>query len=248
MKIRFLGVLTLAATLTACGQLDSPPAPSPAPLLTPLDALDATAPAMSHTLYNLHGSGPPVLLLHGYMGSHDDETYLASMLASLGFATYTVDIKPADAAVADNAEQVAQCVDEILAEQHADKIFLVGHSMGGLDARYYDDFLGGANKVKALVTLATPNHGTLSSVFAQGGAKADLALNSPLVTKLAAVHETVPTLSLYSYTDNIVIPYTSAHLDGATNVALCCYSHTGMRETPKVIPYIQEFLASFAED
>ncbi len=248
MKIRFLGLAALAAALTGCGQVKPPAAAPAASLLTPLDALDATGPAMSHTLYDIHGSGPPVLLIHGYMGTHADETYLASMLASLGFATYTVDIQPADAAVADNAQQVARCVDEILAEQHAAKIFLIGHSMGGLDARYYDDFLGGASKVKALVTLATPNHGTLSSVFAEGGAKADLALNSPLVTKLDAVHETVPTLSLYSYTDNIVIPYTSAHLDGATNVALCCYSHTGMRETPKVIPYIQEFLASFAED
>src|SRR5699024_9419813 len=52
---------------------------------------------------------------------------------------------------------------------------LMGHSQGGLVARYWMRLLGGAKYVKHLVCIGTPNHGTT-----QGG------ILSPLVTSRRA--------------------------------------------------------------
>ncbi|MFG0251939.1 MAG: esterase/lipase family protein [Phycisphaerales bacterium JB038] len=38
---------------------------------------------------------------------------------------------------------------------------LLGHSMGGLDARYFITHLGGAERVRSLTTLGTPHRGTI---------------------------------------------------------------------------------------
>ncbi|MEZ4749945.1 MAG: hypothetical protein R3B54_04770 [Bdellovibrionota bacterium] len=40
------------------------------------------------------------------------------------------------------------------------QVYLVGHSAGGLIARYYVQLLGGSHYCDALVTLGTPHHGT----------------------------------------------------------------------------------------
>ena len=40
------------------------------------------------------------------------------------------------------------------------RLFLVGHSMGGLDCRYFSQNFDSKNRVRALVTLGTPHHGT----------------------------------------------------------------------------------------
>jgi pimeloyl-ACP methyl ester carboxylesterase len=40
------------------------------------------------------------------------------------------------------------------------KIYLVAHSAGGLVARHYVQILGGSHYCEALITLATPHHGT----------------------------------------------------------------------------------------
>ncbi|MCB0417255.1 MAG: alpha/beta fold hydrolase, partial [Bdellovibrionales bacterium] len=40
------------------------------------------------------------------------------------------------------------------------QVYLIGHSAGGLIARYYVQLLGGSHYCDALVTLGTPHHGT----------------------------------------------------------------------------------------
>jgi len=50
-------------------------------------------------------------------------------------------------------------------------VHLIGHSMGGLDARYFITRLGGHAKVASLTTISTPHHGSML---------ATRALSSPL--------------------------------------------------------------------
>jgi triacylglycerol esterase/lipase EstA (alpha/beta hydrolase family) len=60
------------------------------------------------------------------------------------------------------ADQVAAKIDAVLAATGAAQVTVVGHSMGGLVARAYLAKHGGA-KVRRVVTIGTPHHG---SVFA----------------------------------------------------------------------------------
>ena len=59
------------------------------------------------------------------------------------------------------AEQLRARVNEALASTGAEKINIIAHSMGGLDARHMIVDKGMADKVKTLVTIGTPHLGTI---------------------------------------------------------------------------------------
>ena len=59
------------------------------------------------------------------------------------------------------AEQLKARVNEALVETGADKVHIIGHSMGGLDARHMIVDKGMAEKVASLTTIGTPHLGTV---------------------------------------------------------------------------------------
>ncbi|MDZ7687263.1 MAG: alpha/beta fold hydrolase [Halobacteriales archaeon] len=63
------------------------------------------------------------------------------------------------------AELVREKVEEVH-DRHGERVNIVGHSMGGLDSRWYVEQMDGDEYVDTLVTLATPHHGTLTSKYA----------------------------------------------------------------------------------
>jgi pimeloyl-ACP methyl ester carboxylesterase len=77
------------------------------------------------------------------------------------------------------------------------KLVLVGHSMGGLVARYFVEALGGWTDTRAVITYGTPFYGSLNAVdflcngFRKGVGpfRADL---SPQLRSMTSVHRLVP--------------------------------------------------------
>ncbi len=69
------------------------------------------------------------------------------------------------------AEQLKARVDEVLSNTGAAKVHLIGHSMGGLDARHMIVDHGMAEKVASLTTIGTPHLGTVLAdhVLGNGG-------------------------------------------------------------------------------
>ncbi len=57
------------------------------------------------------------------------------------------------------SKMLADAVDKVLTATGADKVNLVGHSMGGLVARAYVMWAGGSTKVNKILTVGTPNRG-----------------------------------------------------------------------------------------
>ena len=66
-----------------------------------------------------------------------------------------------------NAEAIAARIDAIMRETGAEKVNLIAHSKGGLDARMAISSNGCGGKVASLTTIATPHHGsrTLDRLF-----------------------------------------------------------------------------------
>lgn len=64
------------------------------------------------------------------------------------------------ATVEENAALLARRVDEVLAETGSEKLHLIAHSKGGLDARYLASTLGYGDKLASLTTISTPHHGS----------------------------------------------------------------------------------------
>lgn len=54
------------------------------------------------------------------------------------------------------AEILSRYIDKI----DADNICLIAHSMGGLDSRFYTSHLDKKHRIKQVITIATPHHGT----------------------------------------------------------------------------------------
>jgi len=105
---------------------------------------------------------PRVLLVHGICGSSTAwDPYFASALEDSGFA-----VKRLSYGSGDFSKPFTEYVNELAAkikEIGADRVSVVGHSMGGLIAREYmrkQTLNNEKNRIAQLVMLGTPNHGS----------------------------------------------------------------------------------------
>ena len=64
------------------------------------------------------------------------------------------------ATVEENAKTLARRIEQILAETGCEKLHLIAHSKGGLDARCLLSSLGCGNRAASLTTISTPHHGS----------------------------------------------------------------------------------------
>lgn len=106
----------------------------------------------------------PIVLAHGVLGFNDIElagrrhVYFRGVperLRALGVEVHRPCVPPL-ASVAARAEQLAAAVRALPDE----KVNLIAHSMGGLDARYAITRLGLADRVLSLTTIGTPHRGS----------------------------------------------------------------------------------------
>jgi triacylglycerol lipase len=61
--------------------------------------------------------------------------------------------------IVSNAEELRNTIHAVLEETGAEKVNIIAHSKGGLDARYAISRLGMADKVASLTTISTPHRG-----------------------------------------------------------------------------------------
>lgn len=124
-------------------------------------AAPAALPETSTTTHLPTEPKPPVVLLHGFIDNRSVFVLLRRSLAqhgrqqveSLNYSPLTCDIRTA-------AELLGRHIEEICRRTGHPQVDIVGHSLGGLIARYYVQRLGGDFRVRTLVTLGTPHSGT----------------------------------------------------------------------------------------
>ena len=111
----------------------------------------------------------PVVLMHGFgmfagirRQGHMHE--LAMHLRSRGVHAFAPNVPPYNP-VAVRAGIWKERLSHIMAETGADKLVLIAHSMGGLDARYLISRLGFHSHITDLVTIASPHHGSSLANF-----------------------------------------------------------------------------------
>lgn len=180
----------------------------------------------------------PVILLHGTISSKNAWQNLVLSLRNRGWAVFAPDYGlHGTQDVLTSAKDVAAYIEQVMAATGAEKIDIVGHSQGGLIARYWINEMGGAEHVHHLVTLSSPHHGTtvrglLASVITASEATAKVAetvvtkmmgpaglqqvVGSPLVTTMSTAPETRARIRyscLATRNDTTVLPAETAFLD-----------------------------------
>jgi len=121
------------------------------------------------TTPELPGTKSPIILMHGFFGWGDVGafSYFAGVvddLEDLGFEVF----EPAVSPINSMEVRADQWVEEINARYPNQKINIIAHSQGGLDARYMISTLGWGDRVDALVTVATPHYGSAIADIAVG--------------------------------------------------------------------------------
>jgi pimeloyl-ACP methyl ester carboxylesterase len=193
---------------------------------------------------------PPVVLLHGFIDNRSVFVLLRRSLAqhgrrqveSLNYSPLTCDIRTA-------AELLGRHIEEICERTGSREVDIVGHSLGGLIARYYVQRLGGDLRVRTLVTLGTPHSGT---------AVAPLANAHPIVRQMrpdsAVIEElTRPApgcrthfVSFWSDLDHLMEPLETACIDHpdliAQNVQVSGIGHLALPVHPAVATGIRQAL------
>ncbi|MFI8105701.1 esterase/lipase family protein [Streptomyces sp. NPDC086023] len=212
--------------------------------LTPTAAQAATAPSSGWNDYTCKPSAAhprPVVLVHGTLGnSVDNWLAFAPYLVHRGYCVFSLDYGQLPGVpffhglgpIEKSAGQLDAFVDKVLAATGAAKADLVGHSQGGMMPRWYLKFLGGAEKVNALVGLAPDNHGTTllgltrllpyfpgaeDLISAATPGLADQIAGSAFLTRLNEGGDTVPGVTytvISTRYDQVVTPYRSQFLDG----------------------------------
>ena len=123
---------------------------------------------------------------------------------------------------------------------------VVAHSMGGLAVRRWWAEPQNATRIHHLITLATPHHGTWLSRFAMVTNARQMRLQSPWREALEAREnrETRARITCYySVCDNIVVPASSATLDGADNRHLEGVAHVEMADAQEPRQQLMRLLA-----
>jgi len=103
--------------------------------------------------------GDPVLLMHGYGANRSNWWFLSRHLRAAGFTrVHAVNDHPWRADLPRLAAQCARRIEELREVHGCERVHVVGHSLGGVVARYAIQVLG-APGVATCVTIGSPHGG-----------------------------------------------------------------------------------------
>ncbi len=113
----------------------------------------------------LSAAAPPVLIIHGFLGTRGSMYVLERRLVEDGFVVVSFNLGTLNVRdIRRSAFLIHRKIERILAQTPSQKIDILGHSMGGLIGLYFVKKLGGHARVRKLVMLGTPVRGTWAAL------------------------------------------------------------------------------------
>jgi triacylglycerol lipase len=204
---------------------------------------------------DVEAAGTPILLVHGLIDNRSIFTVLRRGLLRRGFGhVRTINYSPLTDDVRAAAVDLAGEVEALVAESGYERVHVIGHSMGGLIARYYVQRLGGHERVHTLVTLGTPHAGTLAAHLLPMALCRQLRPGSTLVRELAEPAPGISTrfVAYWSDLDQLMVPRASVllvHPDlRARSEAVHGVGHMALPISPRVVREISDLLAVLDPD
>ena len=178
----------------------------------------------------------PILLVHGIIDNHAIFTVMERALRRRGFQTlsaYDYGLLTRDIPRA--AVRLGDAIEKLCVATGYERIQVIGHSLGGLIARYYVQRLAGDRHVHTLVTLGTPHQGTqLAWAAPLLPLVRQLTPNSSVIQQLAEPAPGCRTrfVAFYSDIDHLIVPSRNARLDhpdlDVRNIAVRGVGHLSM--------------------
>jgi len=199
---------------------------------------------------DVEAAGTPIILIHGIVDNRSVFALLRRGLRRRGFGrVVNVNYSSIFGDIRVLADRLATIVEEVCEETGYERVHVVGHSMGGLVARYYVQRLGGDERVHTLVTLGTPHAGTLWAFTMPHPLVRQLRPGSDVVRELAEPAQGCRTrfVAVWSDLDQLMVPKQSAmivHPDlQARNVFVRGVGHLSLPVDGRVVHEICTTLA-----
>jgi triacylglycerol esterase/lipase EstA (alpha/beta hydrolase family) len=199
----------------------------------------------------------PIVLLPGAAGFDELgplEYYygVSGDLTEAGHQVFATDVSPLQT-IEVRAEQLAEQIDAFLAETGAERVHLIAHSQGGLDARFLISSLGYGDRVATLTTIATPHLGSRVADVAlgiiPGPVEELLGFLIDFIVGAVDGSEQDVVAQLYQLTEEHAVEFNAANPD---DPRVAYYSVAGITQLdPLADPFENDvcdplFLASFA--
>jgi hypothetical protein len=199
---------------------------------------------------DMAATGTPILLVHGLMDNRSSFMVFRRALRKRGFgvlhavnySVLTTDIRAA-------AAELSAHVNRLREQTGADQVHIVGHSLGGLIARYYVQCLGGDRAVHTVVTLGTPHGGSTTAYLLPTPLTRQLIPGSDLLTELAnpAPHCRTRFMVVWSRMDQLIVPQGNARLKHPDLVVdtleLTDVGHLSLSMHPSAVRWVASSLA-----
>jgi pimeloyl-ACP methyl ester carboxylesterase len=108
---------------------------------------------------------PPILIIHGFLGTRGSMYLLERRLVEDGFVVVSFNLGTLNVRdIRASAFLIHRKIERILAQTPSQRIDIIGHSMGGLIGLYYVKKLGGHARVRKLIMMGTPIRGTWAAL------------------------------------------------------------------------------------
>ena len=206
--------------------------------------------------YDVAAAATPILLVHGFIDNHAIFTVLARALRRRGFQTLSAfDYGLLTQNIRRAATRLGEAIEKLSTISGYERIHVIGHSLGGLIARYYVQRLRGDRYVHTLVTLATPHQGTqLARAAPLLPVVRQLAPGSSVIQELAEPAPGCRTrfLAFHSDIDPLIVPSSHARVEhpdlNAQNIAVHDIGHLSMPHNRRIAFTIAEALRELDHD
>jgi pimeloyl-ACP methyl ester carboxylesterase len=208
-----------------------------------------------------------VLLLHGFFQTRNVWEVMEDRLRDHGYGVFSFDLggllwRFNTRSIPDLSATIADKIEGICARTGLERFHIVGHSKGGIVARHYVQHHGGDKRVKSVVTLGSPHHGTPTAAIGVGLMAGGLISKSPIqmlpgsslmrMLRKDSFPPGVPLSSIYSRHD-VVCPWWCSVLrprpgeTSMTNHEVRGVGHTALTSDQRVYKIIRDRLDEASE-
>ena len=215
---------------------------------------------------DFHNRDETVLLIHGFMQTRNVWEVMERRLRDDGFGVFSFDLgglfwRFNTRSIGDLVGMISEKLERICERTGLERFHVIGHSKGGLIARHYVQHHGGDRRVKGLITLGSPHHGTptaavglaVTGAGVLGPSSWDMMPGSKLLRRMSTdtFPSGIPMVSIYSRHD-LVCPWWCSVLrprpgeSSMSNVEVRGPGHTALCHDSEVYSVIRRELRANA--
>lgn len=200
-------------------------------------------------------AGTPILLVHGIMDNRSVFSVFGNALRRRGFGVvHAINYSVLTGDLRSAAHELRAHVERLRELTGSDKVHIVGHSLGGMIARYYVQRMGGSETVDTLVTLGSPHSGSNAAYLLPTPLARQLRPGSEILTELTEPAPDCPTRFLVVWTrlDEMIVPQRNARLRhpdlDVSELELRDVGHLSLPIDPRAVHWVASELARGESD